>query len=218
MLSHTTTQIIAKEGWNQSVFALMVFVLSYALSFVPWFFFGIFLFTLFIYRNPERVCDEEDEFSFISPSDGKIIDIQKVMLHDGSEKLSVVIQKSLFNVGILRAPMALNILETHKRNGLFLPRTSPLALSLSEKNTLTCKGRFGEVKLVLRCGVWSQKMELLKSIGPLKMGQRFAFLNEGDITLLLPLDARLKVTLHDDVKAGTTVLGYFDYKGHDDKL
>lgn len=217
MLSHTTTQIIAKEGWSQSVFTLMLFILSYTLSFVPWFFFGIFIFTLFLYRNPERLYEEDDEFSFLSPCDGKIIDIQKVTLKEGTQKLSVVIQKSIFNVGILRAPMTLSILETHKRNGLFLPRTSPLALLLGEKNTLTCRGVFGEIKLVLRCGAWSQKMELIKSIGPLKLGQRFAFLNEGDVTLLLPLDARLKVSLNDDVKAGTTVLGYFDYKGYDDK-
>ncbi|MDD3342460.1 MAG: phosphatidylserine decarboxylase [Sulfurospirillaceae bacterium] len=217
MLTHTTTQIIAKEGWNQSLVALMFFILSYTLSFVPWFFFAIFLVTLFVYRNPERVCEDEDEFSFIAPCDGRVIEIQKVALKDGSQKLSVVIQKSIFNVGILRAPMALSILETHKRNGLSLPRSSALSFKLSEKNTLTCKGRFGDVKLVLRCGMWSQKMELLKSIGPLKIGQRFAFLNEGDVTLLLPLDARLKITLNDDVKAGTTVLGYFDYKGHDDK-
>ncbi|MDD2384709.1 MAG: phosphatidylserine decarboxylase [Sulfurospirillaceae bacterium] len=217
MLSHTTTQIIAKEGWSQSVFTLMLFVLSYTISCVPWFFFGIFIFTLFLYRNPERLYEEEDEYSFLSPCDGKIIDIQKVTLKEGTQKLSVVIQKSIFNVGILRAPMTLSILETHKRNGLFLPRTSPLALQLGEKNTLTCRSVFGEIKLVLRCGAWSQKMELIKSIGPLKLGQRFAFLNEGDVTLLLPLDARLKVSLNDDVKAGTTVLGYFDYKGHDDK-
>lgn len=217
MLKHTTTQIIAKEGWNQSIAMFMLFLLSYALSFVPWFFFGLFCLTLLMYRNPERLVEEEDEFSFLSPCDGTICDIRKVTLNDGSQKLCVVIEKPVYGIGILRSPMDLSIVGAEKRSGLHVARTSALALRLSEKNTLTCKSRFGDIKIILRCGVWSLRMELFKTIGPLKMGQRFAFLHEGDVSLLLPLDARLKVSLQDEVKAGTTVLGYFDYKGHDDK-
>ena len=134
------TQIIAKEGWNQIIIALMVFLFFYAISFLAWVFFAILLFTIFIYRNPERILEEDDELSFVAPIDGKIINIAKVNLRDGTPMLSVVIKKAIWDVGIMRAPMAMSIVEIKKRFGLFLPSHSPLFSSLDEKNTLTCKG------------------------------------------------------------------------------
>lgn len=58
--------------------------------------------TLFIYRNPERILEEEDELCFVAPIDGKIMDIAKVNLRDGTEMISVVIKKTILNVGVMR--------------------------------------------------------------------------------------------------------------------
>lgn len=60
--SYTTTQIIAKEGWNQIAIALMVFLCAYALSFMTWAFFALLVFTILFYRNPERLDTEEDSY------------------------------------------------------------------------------------------------------------------------------------------------------------
>lgn len=211
------TQIIIKEGWNQVIIALIVFLFFYSVSFFAWFFFGILLFTLWIYRNPERILEEDDALCFVAPIDGKIIDIVKVSLRDGSEMLSVVIKKTFFSVGVMRAPMAMSIVENKKRFGLFLPSTSSLYSLLGEKNTLTCKGKFASVKMIINAGLLSQRIALFDTMGILKAGQRFAFLNDGEVTLLVPLDARIKVSLGDEVKSGMSVLGYFPYKAKDDK-
>ncbi len=211
------THIIAKEGWNQIIIALMVFLFFYAISFLAWVFFAILLFTIFIYRNPERILEEDDEPSFVAPIDGKIIDISKVNLRDGTPMLSVVIKKAIWDVGIMRAPMAMSIIEIKKRFGLFLPSHSPLFSSLDEKNTLTCKGKFASIKMIINAGLLSQRIALFDLEGVLKAGQRFAFLNDGEVTLLLPLDARIKVSLGDEVKSGMSVLGYFAYKAKNDK-
>ena len=45
-----------------------------------------------------------------------------------------------------------------------------------------------------------------------KANERFGFLRDGEIALLLPLDTRIKVSLNSDVKAGESVLGYLAYK------
>ena len=211
------TQIIVKEGWNQIIVALMVFLFFYTISFLSWVFFAILLFTIFIYRNPERLLEEEDELSFVAPIDGKVTDISKVNLGDGIEMLSVVIKKSIWDVGIIRAPMAMSMVEIKKRFGLFLPSHSPLFSSLDEKNTLTCKGKFASIKMIINAGLFSQRIALFDLMGVLKMGQRFAFLNDGEVTLLFPLDARIKVSLGDEVKSGVSVLGYFAYKAKNDK-
>jgi len=211
------TQIIAKEGWNQIIIALMVFLFFYTISFLSWIFFAILLFTIFIYRNPERILEEEDELSFVAPIDGKIMDISKVNLRDGTEMISVMIKKAIWDVGIIRAPMAMSIVEIKKRFGLFLPSHSSLFSSLGEKNTLTCKGKFASIKMIINAGLLSQRIVLFDLVGVLKTGQRFAFLNDGEVTLLLPLDTRIKVSLGDEVKSGVSVLGYFAYKAKNDK-
>ena len=214
---NTTTQIFAKEGWNHIVLMLMVFIFSYAISFLPWLFFALFIFTLFLYRNPERIQEEDDELCFVAPVDGKVTYIAKVQLHDGSEVLKVVIKKTLLDVGIIRAPMALTISDLKVRKGLSLPNSSPLSSVLGERSILTCKGKFADVKMIINTGRFSRKIEIFKTLGNLKVGERFAYLGDGDVILLLPLDARVKVSLNDEVKAGMSVLGYFAYKVNDDK-
>ncbi|MBV5278107.1 MAG: phosphatidylserine decarboxylase [Campylobacteraceae bacterium] len=213
----TTTQIFVREGWNQILLTLMIFILSYVLSFLPWLFFLIFVFTLFIYRNPERIQEEEDELCFVAPIDGKVIEIGKVKLGDGSEVLKLVIKKTIFDVGVIRAPMALSIVDIKKRFGLFLPSASPLFRILGEHSILTCKGKFARIVIIINAGVLSRTIELFKTLGALKSSERFAYLADGQVVMLLPLDARVKVSINDDVKAGTSVLGYFAYKVTNDK-
>jgi len=140
MRKHTTTHIIAKEGWNHSVVMLMLFLCTYALSFFSWIFFALFIITLLFYRNPERVSDEEDAHALISPADGVVTAISKVTTRDGEEWLRVVIEKRLSDVGLIRAPMAMHIVDVKKRFGLCLASSSSLARTLGEKMVLTCKG------------------------------------------------------------------------------
>ncbi|WP_263833693.1 phosphatidylserine decarboxylase [Sulfurospirillum oryzae] len=215
--SYTSTQIIAKEGWNHSVLAFMVFLLAYALSFLPWLFFIIFVGTLFGYRNPERIAEEDDKRSLLAPMDGKIIDISKISLNDGTEALRIVIRKSFFDVGVLRAPIDLDIVNVKNRFGLFISSSSHLFESLCERKGVTCKSEFAPIKLVMSAGLWAHKITLFQKASTFKSGERLGFLRDGEVALLLPLDTRVKVSLNDDVKAGNSILGYLSYKDKDDK-
>ena len=211
--SYTTTQIIAKEGWNQIAIALMVFLCAYALSFMTWIFFALLIFTVLFYRNPERLDTEEDSHALIAPIDGQVIAISKVSANDGKDWLRVVIRKRMTDVGVLRAPMFISEMEVKKRFGLPLAGTSPLAKALREKIVFTCKSDYAEIKMVVYAGVFSQKIQLFDKINGLKRSERFAFLNDGEVALMLPLDTRIQVVLNDEVKAGESVLGYFAYEG-----
>lgn len=216
MRTYTTTQIIAKEGWNHCLVMLMLALIAYALSFLPWLFFFLFLATLLLYRNPERLVIEEDKNALISPVDGRISDIAKIHANDGREWLRVTIQKSLSDVGIIRAPNAMHIIEKKRRYGLPLASSSSLTKALGEKVVLSCKARDVLIKIVFYTGRWSQKIDIFDKNGYLKAGERFAFLQEGEVALLLPLDTRIKVVLNDHVKAAQSVLGYLSYKATDE--
>jgi len=212
MRKYTSTHLIAKEGWNHILVVFMLFLCAFAVSFFSWAFLALLVATLLFYRNPERISLEEDAHALISPTDGTVRAISKVTTRDGEEWLRVVIQKRLRDVGLIRAPVAMNIVKAKKRFGLSITSSSPLARTLGEKLVLTCKGMCGEFKMALYAGKFSPKIELFDTFSPLKSAQRMAFFYEGDVALLLPLTTRITVVLNDEVRAGESVLGYFAQK------
>ncbi len=217
MKNNTTTQLIAKEGWKYLFFVLVLFVLSLWFDLLPWVFFVIFIFVAYLFRNPERLPAEDDDMAILAPCDGTISNIAKVRYKDRNEYIKVEIQKSLLEACILRAPTKMSIKATDRRHGLFLPTSEPLSKKLGERVTLSCMSSYNEVFININAGMFARKIELFKTIGPLKSAQRFGLLVEGDIELYLPLDSRVKVAIGDEVKAGESVLGYFAHKGKIDE-
>jgi len=66
---------------------------------------------LYGYRNPERIPEEDDARCIIAPLDGKITNISKISLSDGNDVLRIVIRKSFWDVGILRAPIGMEVTD-----------------------------------------------------------------------------------------------------------
>ncbi len=209
---HTTTEIIAKEGWWYVFFSTLFFLIALFVGFLPWVFFFIMILTGYIYRNPERIPVEEDKMSLLSPMDGKITDISKVRVKDGKEFLKLEIRKNVFNVILLRSPISLTITDTKRIHGLFLDTSSDLHKKIGEKAILTCKGEVSDIVMIIYAGIFNRKIELFKTIGPLRFASRFGSMLDGSMELLLPVDTRIKVSLGDEVKAGESVLGYFSYE------
>lgn len=204
----TTTQLIAKEGWRDVFFAGAIFVLAWLFSFMSWFFFLVFAGIAFLYRNPERIAQEEDENAIIAPVDGVVRSIEQVSASDGKKWLKVVIQKRFFDVGVVRSPMEMSLKEVYKKEGLPLASTSSLSPILRAKASFVFQKNASEVRMILYTGAYSRTINFASKRGRFKVGERLAFLSEGDVGLLLPLDARIKVVLNDEIKAGESVLGY----------
>ena len=215
--SHTTTELIAKEGWFFVGFYLLLFFVSYLLDFIPWLFFLLFLGSLFLFRNFERIPAEDDNMALLSPIDGKVKDISKVILSDGSEYLKLEIRKNIFDVSLLRSPISATILSTKRVHGLFLNCEDKLSKLLNERAVLTLKSNFTTIVLILKTGFYNKKIELFKSVGPLKFAQRFGILLDGSVELLLPINTRIKVGINDNIRGGESVLGYFSYELNSDK-
>ncbi len=216
--SHTTTELIAKEGWKYvSIFAVLFFI-SWWIGVFAWVFLFIFVITLYIFRNPERIPAEDDKMALLAPIDGNILNISKIIFQDDREFLKLEIRKSLFNVSLLRAPIASTISNTKRIHGLFLNVEDKLSKKLGERVVITLKSNSKFILLIVRAGFFSRSIELFKSIGPLKFAQRFGLLLDGSVELLLPIDMRIKVSIGDEVRAGESVLGYFAYDSiKDDK-
>jgi len=214
MKNSTTTQLIAKEGWKYLFFTIVLFVLSLWFDMFSWVFFVIVIFTGYLFRNPERLPAEDDDMAILTPCDGTISAISKSKHSNSEEYIKVEIQKSLLEVSMLRAPTKMSIKSTIRRHGLFLSTNTLLSKKLGERVSLVCRSDYSELFININAGVYSRKIDLFKTIGPLKSAQRFGLLVEGDVELYLPLDSRVKVAVGDEVKAGESVLGYFAHKGN----
>ncbi len=209
--SHTTTQLIAKEGWKYVALFLLLFLVSWYFEFLPWVFLFLFFGVVFVFRNPERIPSEDDKMALLAPADGNILDISKIILQDGREFLKLEIRKSLFNASLLRSPISSTISNTKRIHGFFLNIKDELSKKLGQRAIITLKSNSKSVLMIVRAGFFSRSIELFKSIGPLKFAQRFGLLLDGNVELLLPIDVRIKVSIGDEVRAGESVLGYFSY-------
>ncbi|MDX1809421.1 MAG: phosphatidylserine decarboxylase [Sulfurospirillaceae bacterium] len=213
--SHTTTQLIAKEGWLCVSFFFILFVVSYCIGFLSWLFFLLLLLSAFIYRNFERIPAEDDKMSVLAPVDGKITNISKVVVKDKTEFLKVEIRKNILDASILRSPASVAFIKTKIIHGLFLEIENKLSKKLNERAILSFKSHFGVIVMIINGGLFARKIELFKKIGRLKFAERLGILVDGKVELLLPLSVRIKVNLGDKVKAGESVLGYFSSKVED---
>jgi len=209
--SHTTTEIIAKEGWKYVGLFSVLFLISWGTGVFEWVFLFVLLITIYIFRNPERIPAEDDKTALLAPNDGNISNISKIILQDGREFLKLEIRKSLLNVSLIRAPISSTISNTKRIHGLFLNIEDKLSKKLGEKVVITLKSNSKSIFLIVKAGFFSRSIDLFKSIGPLKFAQRFGLLLDGSIELLLPIDMRIKVSVGDEVRAGESVLGYFAY-------
>ena len=113
------TGYIARYGYKCIVFSGILLLLSLLFGFLPLFFTVIFILTLYFFRDPERVPYTDDELALLSPIDGKIADIS-LSNFEGDDVTKIVIEKSFFGVGSLRAPCDMQILDIRRRHGLFL--------------------------------------------------------------------------------------------------
>lgn len=209
----STAKPIAQEGWTLLSFLLLAWLVVYALEGWVW---GLSLLLLAIayrYRNPERISDEEDAYAIIAPLDGRVRAIEKVWYQD-QEWLKVVLRRSFWDTGIVRAPFGMDVSTQHMRYGLPIPSDESLAPLLQE--SLSLRGRvIGEpfVLQMMAYGFLGTTHKLYALPLHVRATERIGFILGGEVALLLPLDTRMVVALGDKVYSGESLLGHLAYKG-----
>ena len=200
---------IARYGYKCIVFSGILLLLSLLFGFLPLFFTVIFILTLYFFRDPERVPYTDDELALLSPIDGNIADIS-LSNFEGDDVTKIVIEKSFFGVGSLRAPCDMQILDIRRRHGLFLCNHMKISEALNERALLVCQS--GSLKFAMRiiAGVFSKRL-FLDRVQNLKAARKFGFLGCGIVVMFLPKDTKICVSVGEKLKAGE-LLGYFDKK------
>ncbi|QCD52098.1 phosphatidylserine decarboxylase [Campylobacter sp. RM16192] len=203
-------EIVAKQGYKYILIFGLLFLLSVFFDTLWTLFFVIFIITLFIFRNPKREKGSSDEYAILSPIDGRVKSIRRIS-YLGDDSIEIIISKSVFGSGSLKAPCDIKLIELKQRHGLFLCSAIKSSNSLNERALYTCK--HGNLKISIRTIVGALSRSLsVEKFEELQSGNKFGFLTDGLVVLILPISARISAAIGDRVKATSSVIGFFNHE------
>jgi phosphatidylserine decarboxylase len=173
---------------------------------------GLTLFSLWFFRDPERVPPPELLLA-VSPADGTVTLVDEVeeaqFFQRRMKRVSIFL--SVFDVHVNRSPIAGKVLFTEGRGGLYLDARHPEASLLNESlfwaigssDTLDCAVGVKQITgaIARRIVPWAELGESLVR------GERFGMIRFGSRTdLYLPLSAEVLVTIGEKVQGGETAI------------
>lgn len=174
---------------------------------------GIFItvFTLYFFRDPDRVTPQGDTL-FISPADGKVIDIKKV--YEGKYLKAEATQVSIFlsplDVHVNRIPLSGTIEYAEYIPGEYLVAWHEKASELNERSEFGVKNASG-ARMFFRqiTGYVARRIVFhIKEGDEVRAGDRFGMMKFGSrMDLLFTDEITLNVKSGDRVVAGETIMG-----------
>lgn len=171
---------------------------------------GLLAFSCYFLRDPDRNTPA-DRNLIISPADGKIVKIEKIMDTEYRNEESVIVSvfMNVFNVHVNRYPFNGKVELVKYLPGKFMPAWDDKASTDNEQAIigLNCNGIKITVKQI--AGLIARRIVYKSKPGDLAAtGERFGLIKFGSrVDLYLPVDVVIDVKIGEKVKAGETVIG-----------
>ena len=201
---------------------LLVILLAINLIFPEQSFIHYFLYTLaFIFyfmvvrffRRPRRKIDI-NENNILSAADGKVVALEQVVddeyFHEKMMLISVFM--SSLNVHVNRSPISGIIKYIKHHQGKYYVAYNPKSSKFNERKTIVFEDKKGRnIQIRQIAGVVARRIVCEKSVGDeIKQGEELGIIKFGSrVDHLIPVDAKVKVKLHQEVRGGITVLASF---------
>ena len=165
-------------------------------------------FMLFFFRDPRRAIPEDD-LLVVSPADGRVTRVEKIVPGGSNSQTVVSIFLSPFDVHINRAPIAGEIAAVSYRRGKFIIATRDEASIVNEQNTLEIRGDRITVTCTQIAGVLARRIVCWKRVGDhVELGERFGLIKFGSRTdLVMPPEVEVTVKVGTRVHGGISVVG-----------
>ena len=174
---------------------------------------GLFLFSFYFFRNPERTCYQlaYDSSVIVCPTDGTVVDIvqsEKPIYKNFTQKVAIFL--SALDVHVQWAPIDGIVQDVTYKPGRFLLAFLPKSSELNEHNDVVIKNAQNQTILVRqiagtvarRICCWVQKKQQLHA------GDKFGMIRFGSrVEVFLPSNVELVVGIGQKVVGGQTVLG-----------
>lgn len=198
---------IAPEGFPLIGFVFFMFIGSLLFSPPVGFFLAPLLgLAVWFFRDPDRAPDGP---GFISPADGKVVEIVRTAHPFTGEALKIGIFMNLLDVHVNRSPYGGTVDWLDYVPGKKLPAFRPKASELNERMSVGLKTEHGPVLLVQIAGFLARRIVCrLRKGDALSRGERFGMIKLGSkVDIYLPPEFLARVRRGERVFAGKTVLG-----------
>lgn len=212
-MSINRQSIIVPEGFP---FIIVILIATLILAFIGFIwatasFFLAAIFVTWFFRNPERTTPALAG-AVISPADGRIIKIEKVLLDDllKGAFIKISIFMNVFNVHVNRIPYSGMVKLIRYNKGKFIAANLDKASELNEQNAVVIISEQGREYLTVQiAGLIARRIVCwIKEGMHVEKGERFGLIRFGSrLDVYLPPEVNIMVKIGDKVRAGETILG-----------
>ena len=169
------------------------------------------LFSLYFFRDPQRIPPNND--GFLSPGDGKVVQIIDVEDADIGQAKQISIFLSVFNVHIQRVPLSGKVISKVYNPGKFLAAFNHKASLDNEQMVVMFETESGKrYKIKQIAGLIARRiLNYMEPENMVERGQRLGFIRFGSrVDIIVPEDFQIDVSLGDMVRGNQTIIGRFE--------
>lgn len=190
------TFCIARSGIKGALIlgALLIAGLIFSLETLSWCLFILFVFWVFMFRNPERLATNLSNNAFLAPIDGKIKEIDT-----RGNRSKVVVDVGILDTGVLRSPI--KILNCKKSAFHGVPLLMQKQAFFSPEYILS----FGHCLIKVTQNLFDSYPFFEQT--SFERGERMGFVKVGKVELEIE-NIELKINVGDKIKSGESVIGY----------
>ena len=174
------------------------------------FFASLFGFTLYFFRDPDRIPPRKD---IVAPADGKVVEITELDGVDGVEgpAVRIGIFLSVFDVHTNRMPVDATVLSSVERTGEYLDARNPESSRRNACRTWLFEGLHGRFVVRQITGAIARRIVPWSKVGDkLKQGDRFGMIRFGSRTEIdLPRSVTVTCKMGQKIRGGETVIAQF---------
>jgi phosphatidylserine decarboxylase len=192
---------------------LSFYFLSFSQPIISWIIFivtlGFLLFIISFFRIPKRKLTT-DENAIVAPADGKVVVIEEVQADEyfTDRRIQVSIFMSPLNVHVNRNPISGEVAYSEYHKGKYLVAWHPKSSTENERHSVAYRKDGKEILVKQIAGAVAKRIvNYLKPGQQVIQAEEMGFIKFGSrVDLLLPLDAKIKVTIGDKPLGGVTVI------------
>ena len=169
------------------------------------------LFSLYFFRDPQRIPPNND--GFLSPGDGKVVQIIDVEDAEIGKAKQISIFLSVFNVHSQRVPLSGKVISKTYNSGKFLAAFNHKASLDNEQMVVmfgTKSGKMYKIKQI--AGLIARRiLNYMEPENRVERGQRLGFIRFGSrVDIIVPPEFQIDVSLGDMVRGNQTIIGRFE--------
>lgn len=167
------------------------------------------VFILSFFRIPSRKLTIQDN-AIIAPADGEVVVIEEVQADEyfSDRRIQVSIFMSPFNVHVNRNPVSGEVVYSQYHPGKYLVAWHPKSSTENERHSVVYRAQGKEILVKQIAGALAKRIvNYLQPGQTVKQTEEMGFIKFGSrVDLLLPLDAKIQVSMGDKPKGGVTVI------------